>query len=76
MTYLVCFAMKNAISWGIHLDFHDSSSHIYVHGKSLLCRDGICSFQKYILRIINSLDFKGMDLKLYSCTKHVKEAQY
>lgn len=31
VTYLVCFAMKNAISWGIHLDFHDTSSPIYVH---------------------------------------------
>ena len=33
MTYLICFAMKNAISWGIHLDFKDTSSPIYVHGK-------------------------------------------
>ncbi|XP_045159989.2 sodium-coupled neutral amino acid transporter 9-like isoform X2 [Mercenaria mercenaria] len=31
VTYLVCFAMKNAISWGIHLDFHDSTSPVYVH---------------------------------------------
>lgn len=31
VTYLVCFAMKNAISWGIHLDFHDVSSPVYVY---------------------------------------------
>ena len=33
VTYLICFALKNAISWGIHLEFHDVSSPIYVHGK-------------------------------------------
>ncbi|XP_060606237.1 neutral amino acid transporter 9-like isoform X2 [Ruditapes philippinarum] len=31
VTYLVCFAMKNAISWGVHLDFHNTSSPVYVH---------------------------------------------
>ncbi|XP_052775192.1 sodium-coupled neutral amino acid transporter 9-like isoform X1 [Mya arenaria] len=31
VTYLVCFAMKNAISWGIHLDFHDTASPSYVY---------------------------------------------
>ena len=35
VTYLVCFAMKNAITWGVHLDFHDTSSPIYVNGKWL-----------------------------------------
>ncbi|KAH3693263.1 hypothetical protein DPMN_192667 [Dreissena polymorpha] len=30
VTYLVCFAMKNAISWGIHLEFHDTTSPSYV----------------------------------------------
>lgn len=31
VTYLVCFAMKNAISWGIHMEFHDTSSPVYIN---------------------------------------------
>ncbi|KAL4236476.1 hypothetical protein ACF0H5_004862 [Mactra antiquata] len=31
VTYLVIFVMKNAISWGIHLDFYNKSSPVYVY---------------------------------------------
>jgi len=33
VTYLVCFAMRNAISWGVNMEFTDTSSSLYVHGE-------------------------------------------
>ena len=66
VTYLVCFAMKNAITWGVHLDLHDTSSPIYVNGKLSLgqtiriyheCEGGI----EKSIPMITVWHHKGMD---------------